>query len=752
MTCPPHSAPDLYRSYKKSTSAIIKWLKSSTRASTEVSSLSLKEMVAAAETVRAAKTEIPSAIYWAFRDAISNRTLLTKLHKSGGPETDDDSTAAHEHFTKLLNKIFGILFPTVRRSAIVSDQSAPGETNIVANLYEVLDFEDLVDEEEEQHLYGKKPLRVLLEEDLRRQGFIADDEDGAAFIEEFLAIHRRRKFFYDYQSELKEMFDEIIRVWERPHSGPWDLIIKTWLTNVAYTSVHNITNTSLPELYGIQNHESFLHLRRELISSLDEIGGTLDLYEGTTADGGLDLFGCEEAFNVLQEFQSQAGQARQKSASGSIQIENPKDIVPIGSLPFKHVSGDEKNKHCMRLMLATMASYKGRPGNPVQTPFNKYVANPAIKGTDLVIGIQLWLSIFSTYLATTQDSPAVDCRITFLRFAKGLQNSVRPLLDHHSTQHLGRLHDFSAFLTPYLSDKRFDLYFRSPWVAGTHISEILAEAYHFSFPLIKHYGVITAVLHLYNVLVHIKMVNPAEYTLLELLCGSLEDLCFHDKRPESNFAENLVASVGQSTMDSKKPNRKKLPTMFPCYSENDGHFEMKKRQSTFYHVNKTRYLTDDSVKCQIYGEGETKKGAKKAQERWVRETDADVRWPACLMTVPRTLEKLHGIAEAEFYFGPFPLIRTNWFAVYLLCVKVLERYMQLWRNCHKDGNPACSVDLGSGVLGVGIAMEIVDAWKNEVPKRRSLGSVEGFGELRLGRKALLDCAKGLKPEDFQWSF
>ncbi|KAF2816423.1 uncharacterized protein BDZ99DRAFT_515012 [Mytilinidion resinicola] len=730
MASSPSFAPDnLYRSYKKSTSSVVKWLISCSGASPEVSSMSLKDMKAAAQKVRASKTEIPSAIYWAFRDAISNRTLLTELHKSDGSESDDASNASHEHFTKLLKEIFDILFPKVKRSTAVSDRNIFGEKNTVANLYEVLDLEDLIDEEEEQHLYGEKPVKLLIEEDLRRQGFIGEEEDGAAITEDFLERHLRCKFYYDYQSELQEIFDKANEVWERADSSPWDLLIKAWLTNVAFASVQELSTmtSTFPERFGIPNHEEFLHRRSELISTMEENVGTLIKYDGTTTDRGSDFFGCAEAFNALQKFQTRKRRVPQSPNSQSIKVENPKDLVPIGTLPFKHIPNDERNTRCMLSMLETMASYEGGTGNPVQAPFHKYVANPAIGGTNVVLGMQLWISTFSTYLATTQGSPAVDCRIMVLRFAKSIQNAVRPLISHFSTQHLKSLRDLSHSLNVYLSDRRFDLYYRSPWVAGTHMSELLADVYGDSMPLIKHYGIITAVLHLYNVLIRLDMINPTDLQLLELLCGSLDEICFRGKRPESSFSENLVAAVGRSASDSKKPSRRQLPVHLPCASEHNRHFDMKKKHSTFYYLRRMSYRTNSSIVCQIYDEGESTKA------------------------VPLALEKLRGIAEAEFYFGQFPLVRTNWFAVYLLCVKILDRYMQLWQECHEDGDPACYGDCCTGVLGVGMTMELVDDWKNGVHKARSQGPLKELWELRLGRQALLECAKDLKPEDFQWS-
>ncbi|KAF2816424.1 uncharacterized protein BDZ99DRAFT_515013 [Mytilinidion resinicola] len=692
MASMPPSVRNMYRSYKKSTSAIVIWLISCTGASPEVPSLSLKDMIISAQTIRAAHTEIPPAIYWAFRDAIQNRSVLTEFYKGGDLSGRWMTLVTHLTSTS----------PTL-------------------NVYGVLDIEDLEDStnENEERRYGPRPMGPHLEDCFRNLGLLDEDGQGRCISGDVLKKYFDVIEFYDYMLEFDDTFSAIHHYWKLCDSGPLQLVITAWLTNIAYKMVKTICYGG-HGYFTIHNHEQFLRRRADWLSSNDRSKLGLVDHEGASRETFRDGSGFIDAWGVLQTFLHTKRLAPRDSRTPK--FESPRVMVPLpGSQNEPEAASDcmfslirsihelakvhKPNQHMMKsweewtsgqIELDLLPKgfddwiYKLFPTgfNPLQTDIRDYLADPSSDGTDIVFVIQLWLKTFSTYLSFKEKQPAVGA--------------------------------FAEALNAYTSDNRFDLYYRSPWVAGTHISEILGDAFSNGLPMVIHDGTVCAVLHLYNMFIQLNLVDAKDFQLLELLCSSLDDIASLGKRPHGNFMDHLRTCVTRGAV-TKKPGRGErwlLPGQIPSHGDHAVH-SISTQFSSFLHILRSKYRVTPRASCQLYGEGTSSRCEKRAQGRWKAEmSDApDVH----LTDSPsRTLEYLHGLVETEFFFGDFPMLRTNWYAVYLMCAKTLKRICELgipigfWRGCDMHGL-ACPDGARLGVHLVAFLAELVDISK------------EGFG-------------------------
>ncbi|KAF2496748.1 hypothetical protein BU16DRAFT_580821 [Lophium mytilinum] len=789
----PPSVPEVYRSYKKSTSAIVKWLTSCTGASPEAPSLSLKDMIAAAETIRESQTEIPPAIYWAFRDTIQNRSILTDFYKSGESQRppDNASDTSHEHFTSTLRRISNTLFSNSKSRTALERENHIKE-HLAVNSYGVLDIEELEDstDGDEELRYGPRPMGPHLEDCFRNLGLLDEDGQcrsisGDVFKKYFDVIE-----FYDYMVVFDDTFAAVHRYWKQCDSSPLQLVITAWLTNIAYEKIKSLGSWAR-YYFAIRNHEQFLRRRATWLASNDRTELGLVDYDGACRETFRDGSGFIDASDALKTFMHTIGHASQDQKNPK--FEDPRVMIPhpgsqngnlaastcmfsllrsIRELTGVHKPGEHLSKDWEEYMNGVIELdlcpegfnnwiYKLFPGqfNPLQTDIRDYLTKSRTNGTTVVFGIELWLKTFSTYISNEHAGPPpVDCRIVALRFAKEVLKSMRALMAQGFCEHKTTIGDLTDALNAYISDNRFDLYYRSPWVAGTHISQILGEAFEKGLPMVVHVGTVCAVLHLYNMFIQLGLVDAKDFQLLELLCSSLDDITFLGERPRDNFVDHLRRGVtlGKVTeQPSSHDKRWLLTSQIPWYSDHEVH-SMSDQYSSFLDIVQEKYRVTKAVKCHFYGEGTSSKCEKRARERWRTEmSDApDVHQ---MESPSRTLEYLHGLVEAEFYYGDFPMLRTNWFSVYLLCKKTLERMCELgipikfWMGCNMHGL-ACPDGGRLAVHLVADIAELVDRRKEgrSVPTRQS-GPLEGIGEIQVARQALMDCTKGLNPSDFQWN-
>jgi hypothetical protein len=164
--------------------------------------------------------------------------------------------------------------------------------------------------------------------------------------------------------------------------------------------------------------------------------------------------------------------------------------------------------------------------------------------TSLVFGLQLLADTFKSHLWATHTSSKMNCRAKALQFANRVKRSIEsvsrdPTLrcfrsDCGEKKIPERLLVLEHDLSAYTSETRFDLYYQTPWVAGSHMLEILSWATDVGLSLCNRHTYVGAVFHVYNVLRELSTLHE-EVALLERLCNTMEQPIFLGQRPHRNF-------------------------------------------------------------------------------------------------------------------------------------------------------------------------------------------------------------------------
>lgn len=93
-----HDFLELYRSYKRKTQKIITWLQETC----EIESITVKTLIAAAESVRNQKIDVPSDLYYVFKDALALRVAVAQQYKQvrlqGPDQGRQESIEKHDYF------------------------------------------------------------------------------------------------------------------------------------------------------------------------------------------------------------------------------------------------------------------------------------------------------------------------------------------------------------------------------------------------------------------------------------------------------------------------------------------------------------------------------------------------------------------------------------------------------------------------------------------------------------------------------
>jgi hypothetical protein len=100
------------------------------------------------------------------------------------------------------------------------------------------------------------------------------------------------------------------------------------------------------------------------------------------------------------------------------------------------------------------------------------------------------------------------------------------------------------YLERYTKEVWFDLYYQSPWTAGSHMVEILHASIDTGVRLFHSRGTVAAVLHVYNALRQLKSID--QISLLDELCEVFRDEIFLGSLPKENFNSCFRRFLGGS--------------------------------------------------------------------------------------------------------------------------------------------------------------------------------------------------------------
>ena len=245
--------------------------------------------------------------------------------------------------------------------------------------------------------------------------------------------------------------------------------------------------------------------------------------------------------------------------------------------------------------------------NPLLLEVDKYLrSNSENVSTSLVFGMQLLVESFKSFMHCDGAIQGINCRTLALKFAIEVKNLSRMFLPT-TVQAV----NYPAVAAPtftcywnftlaqmigYLSQRRFDLYYQTPWVAGQHMQEILSIATDYGLRLCEQQHYLTAVLHLYNMLVQLEVLQD-KIPLLESLCSSLRGPVFSGSLPSRNYHNHFVSRIGGRLDFSDHPGhhnqawRLKVPRAAGSESKRKRRLAPSEI-SRFYDIENRRYAID----------------------------------------------------------------------------------------------------------------------------------------------------------------
>jgi hypothetical protein len=391
----------------------------------------------------------------------------------------------------------------------------------------------------------------------------------------------------------------------------------------------------------------------------------------------------------------------------------------------------------------------------------------------LVVGLHIFFESSKTFLWTSQEQKITlpNSRIKALSFANEVKRAVQKLWDDKDAHHFGifpsndegddAIHILMVLeerIKSLLSDKTFDLYIQSPWVAGSHLSAISDFAMFVGLGLLNHKGFFGAVLHMYNMLRQLPTDCP-NIPILEHLCDLFGRIVFaSNERPTTKFHDRLELFYS-ATMLKVKTSSAEHRVLCSTKKKQTHKILSNDAKIHFWNLSKCvgeslicNFSLSDMFFYHITGETPNTRKHKGPQDFIARYTPSDL------------ILRAKDLILAE-HTGAFPLAKVNFIAVFHLCFKILR---EITRRVNKSGydayprhirehmNPHVAQILDPSVEHVETGMRYVASNMRQM-QAEQLSSGGGMRKearkhmgLRLMRDAAVEVCEGQSVEDFFW--
>lgn len=494
--------------------------------------------------------------------------------------------------------------------------------------------------------------------------------------------------------ELDSVCSVVKKCWDDVAAGFTPIVAEAWLSNAALHAVQRVVvgfRKSHPEL-PLSDHRNLVDHWSAHPFVLDKtLRPCLDIAPE------YDIFmtgpGLSRPWRCLLEWKDK------KYKSPPTTTERPARAPDESPLSAQKVAeGDKAEREIMRIdsllnsIQLLLKSHEERYGgldssmNPLLNETREFLeADGETVDTALVFGLQLLTETSDSYKGVRSTA----ARLHALKFACEVRSFVTSVISHPNLEcscidcekdvlvlNLMALEDD---LSKYVGEKCFDEYYNAPWVGGSHVIEILSWATDFGLRLCNLEGYVGAVLHIYNLLRQLKMLE--ETRPLEALRDLMGDAVFLGDLPSFKYHSRFLRFLGgkldfnhrtrkagkrkgkADQQHSRHPTwRLKLPEHATL--DNITRRLIPEKLSLFYRIDKQRYGIDDDSWSQIYSV-ETEDGAGS------RGTSMNATEVSRILDAGQLFEKIKIAAQSEFK-GELPMAKINHFSIYLLCVKILE--------------------------------------------------------------------------------
>ncbi|RQM06501.1 hypothetical protein DH86_00003685, partial [Scytalidium sp. 3C] len=312
------------------------------------------------------------------------------------------------------------------------------------------------------------------------------------------------------------------------------------------------------------------------------------------------------------------------------------------------------------------------------------------------------LPVPQTSMMHRPNSKARQPRLQSLRFAAEIKENVKYIVEGPYTpctcqavNNIGVVNlaiKSRALLESFITTKRFDFFYQSPWVSGMHIVGDLARGGDCGWRL-WHYGYfVGTTLHVYNALVQAKLMEATAIPILESLCDIYEDSLFLGKRNGHNVLSCWQRWSGGKvkipTHGKRKHDIGGMRKWNFCGVADSSHggnntnrnFNPSK-VSIFSLLVESRCIFDDKILAWVYL---PKNKRKKYQDKDIAKAKKIMEEEG---SISKYAERLQAAVLQEFRSSEVPVARINYFAVYRACLETMHAISDA--NHEKDPGYIC---------------------------------------------------------------
>ncbi|KAI9705500.1 MAG: hypothetical protein M1836_006255 [Candelina mexicana] len=722
---------ELYSSYKKGTRTITEWLVAhgSVDGANRSWVVTVRDLVQLADNVKRKSIEVPITVASTMRDTIEARAQLSHYFTS--------LKGIYEKLCKSRKNVSVDVAPSklcddckIESSNRYGMLECHHERNVV--LDQPAHFESV-----QPYTDSVAPPHVLKIDNGSPR--IADDDLGEA-----VEILR-------YLQEMQDLCAAAKQSWEHTATGSNPLVVAALITNVAFAIVHEI-DSRLCFILGNADPEALFVRYTALLSSLSRIPQRSEGVSPCLACAfGEDL---RRPWQILLSFKN----GLHKDQGDVPRFQKPTDYIV--SLNDNRLEAEQISWTMMlRSMVNLIASATGRGPTDIMwlcSPFVDEIrafllADGATQGIKCAFGLRVILEGFKGHLWSLESTPnKINCRVEALRFTEEVIISVGSVLCD-STMPCRCPHTLASYLERYRNDllaytkeSAFDLYFQSPWVAGSHMLEILDMAFYYGLRLCSYRNYVGSVLHVYNVL--IKFGNLQTVPLFEGLSKVFLDVIFLGECPSRNFASCLMRFMGGRIRFSNAHPGRTYSAQHSCGWDmemprapifegkglrkeiSDERFKYDKF-SLFYQIKEAGYTLNDGLWAQVFGGRKGKKASRREKFEARRK----------LERVTTSHHPLHYVEQAVLkdFEGDFPVAKINLYEVYLACANIVSRVSD---DIHgvKGDHCLCFVET---------LLKAADRYQAH---RQTLKSFPQPHMLRITEQAFRDVLEGRPLSEFFW--
>lgn len=523
------------------------------------------------------------------------------------------------------------------------------------------------------------------------------------------------------------------RIWKETAPKKTSVLVATFVTHLAFAELEKIEDR-LKTSYGLEHPgtlwskyvemEKFMQMEEELEEDL-----SLQINEGSELQtcAKMMIEDMKEYWRVIEQVKLDgvAALCRQHSKyttlRGSLQ-KSSNDRESVATI-FKAIG--------YHLVEGSYHNSIVRLGSPVNDDVCRFLTSQEgidRKSLRCSFGLHLLLQSNRSSLCATQSSSLhAASRLQALKFAQQGITSIKAALDASAfgcrcprtiAAHLHRLlEDLGIFIKM----KVFDLYFRSPWVSGSHVLEMLDSLFRAGMRMLNYQDFACSVFHAYNVLRQFNLL--ATIPILDKLIESgLCEIVFPGGRPSRNFKACYARSVGgrlrfghgrQKSQHQSGCHKMCVPAhvgmvtrgvIEPSYEGGTDHrFDIEKISLLYFVKSRGHHPTKANLEriSKLDGEKQEQQGEPKVLQSVTKSPCSHTTHAGDDKICPNRILQNFGQAIHADLTGSFPVARIKYFSVYLACVRIVsvisdEHHAGIDSNAVKGGKCVCFTDISMG--------------------------------------------------------